>query len=96
MAAAAISCGVDAATAIERANNAAQILMTDARAAISWQSRQLRELMHDVVPMTSARHDVIASMGAAWSVTLVGHQLSTEAELLYQRARGLRDMRGAA
>lgn len=91
MAAAAIGCGVDAVTALERANNGAQILMVDRNGRVSWMAEVLRDLVRDV-PTSSGRHDLVASMGAAWSITLGGYPLSAEAEQLYRRAcaqRGL-------
>lgn len=95
MAAAAIGCGVDVVTALERANNGAQILMTDRDGRVSWMAEVLRELVRDVAT-SSGRHDLVASMGAAWSITLGGYPLSTEAEQLYRRARAQRGLEAVA
>ncbi len=95
MAAAAIGCGVDPLVAIERANNGAQILMADRFGTVSWMGRALRELMRDVEP-TTGRHDVVASMGAAWSITLGGYPLSASAERLYDRSRAQRGLEARA
>lgn len=92
MAAAAICCGVDVVTALERSNNGAQILMTDRFGTVSWMGSVLRELMRDVASTTSERHDVVASMGAAWSITIGGYPLSEPAKRLYERARAQRGL----
>lgn len=92
MAAAAISCNVDAVTAIERSNNAAQILMENRYGAVSWMGDVLREIMRDVEEELDGRHDVVASMGAAWSITLGGYPLSERAKRLYERARTQRGL----
>lgn len=92
MAAAAISSGVDAVTAIERSNNAAQVLMADRFGTVSWMGSVLRDIMSDVEEKLDERHDVVASMGAAWSITIGGYPLSEPAKRLYERARAQRGL----
>jgi len=84
MAAAAIGCGIDPVEAIERANNIAQVLSAEGGASVSATSRVVRDLVRKLEP-AAGRHDLVASMGAAWSVTLAGYPLSELAEALYQR-----------
>lgn len=98
MAAAAIDCGIDPLTAIERANNGAQILMSDRDGTIAWMHGVLRDLLRGLEP-TTGRRDLVASVGTAWVVTLAGHSLNEAAQRLYDRARaqrGLIEVRRAA
>ena len=92
MAAAAISCGVDAVTAIERSNNAAQVLMEDLDGSIPWMLDHIDQIVRDVSTPEGEGHDLRASMGAAWAITLGGYPLSEQAKRLYERARAQRGL----
>lgn len=91
MAAAAIGCGIDPLVAIERSNNAAQVLMSDRDAGIAWIHDHLRDLVRSIEP-TTGRRDLVASVGTAWVVTLAGHSLNEAAQRLYDRARAQRGL----
>lgn len=95
MASAAIRCGVPERVAVERANNIAQILSLSPEERISGVLQTIRDTLRGV-QVRGPRHDLVAAVGAAWSITIGGYPIDQVAEELLRRELARREgVRGA-